>query len=153
LFFSYVIGLLCVYNLAIHSIINLSMDPDRVSLISASIILIFSGVLLLMIRQSKLPIRIFGLSTNNWWPALRESLQWTLVVIAVMILVKWLLVSTVPKYAGFPIIDFNPSQQKFLIFNFALYGLHSPIQEFIARGVLQGSLQHFFKGSNITFRA
>lgn len=153
LFFSYVIGLLCVYNLAIQVMTNLSMDANRASLISAGIIMVFSGVLVVMIRQSRLPIHFFGLSTRNWKPAVRESLLWSTIIIAVLIAVKWSLIQYVPRYSELTVFKFDPTHQKYLAFNFALYGLHSPIQEFIARGVLQGSLQHFFRGKHITFRA
>lgn len=154
LFFSYVIGLLCVYNLAINLIARLSSDASRASIISAVIIVIFSGVLLLMIRQSNLPIRIFGLTTRNWKPAVKESLVWTVGIVAGMIAIKWILITNVDRYSHLPLFDFDPSaQQGAMALNFVLYGLHSPVQEFISRGVLQGSLQHFFTGSNITFRA
>lgn len=154
LFFSYVIGLLCVYNLTIHLITNLSNDVHRASIISAVIIVIFSGVLILMIRQSKLPVRIFGLTTRNWKPAVSESLIWTAIIIAALVAAKWTLITNVDRYRHLPLFDFDPSsQQGYLALNFVLYGLHSPVQEFIARGVLQGSLQHFFTGRNITFRA
>lgn len=153
LFFSYIIGLLCVYNLAINTITNLSMDVDSASLISAAIIIIFCGVLVLMIRQSKLPIRIFGLTTQNWKPAVKESVLWSVFIVAVLVAIKWMLIRYVPRYHDLSLIDFHPTQQKHLAFNFILYGLHSPVQEFIARGVLQGSLQHFFTGKNVTLRA
>lgn len=154
LFFSYVIGLLCVYNLAIHLITSLSSDTSSASTISALIIIIFSTVLILMIRQSKLPIRFFGLTTRDWKPAVRESMMWTVVLIAAMVVVKWVLITNVGRYKDLPLFDFNPSSlQGYLGVNFLLYGLHSPVQEFIARGVLQGSLQHFYTGRNTTFRA
>jgi CRP/FNR family transcriptional regulator, cyclic AMP receptor protein len=153
LFFSYVIGLLCVYNLAVQVLINLSLDTNRASLISAGTILVFCGVLVLMIRQSELPIYMFGLTTRGWKPALTESMTWTVVIILVLVSVKWALVSFVPKYQHLPVFGFDPVHTKYLAFNFALYGLHSPVQEFIARGVLQGSLQHFFRGKNVTWRA
>jgi len=153
LFFSYVIGLLCVYNLAIHLITNLSSDASRASIISALIIVIFSVVLLLMIRQTKLPIRIFGLTTRNWKPAVTESMIWTVGIIAVIVAAKWILITEVDRYKHLPLFDFDSSQQGHLGLNLLLYGLHSPVQEFIARGVLQGSLQHFYTGKNITLRA
>jgi len=153
LFFSYVIGLLCVYNLFIHITTNLSTDANRASIISAAMILIFSSVLILMIRQSKLPVAIFGLTVINWKPALKESLAWTGVIVLILILTKWILIHQFPKYQDLSLFDFDLTNRKYLAFNFTLYGMHSPIQEFIARGVLQGSLQHFFTGRNVTVRA
>jgi membrane protease YdiL (CAAX protease family) len=78
---------------------------------------------------------------------------WTVVLIAALIIIKWTLIHQVPKYQHLSLFDFDLNGKKYLAFNFLLYGLHSPIQEFVARGVLQGSLQHFFIGKNITLRA
>jgi membrane protease YdiL (CAAX protease family) len=153
LFFSYVIGLLCIYNLTIHTITNLSMDANKASVISAMIIVVFGGVLFLMIRQSKLPLPIYGLTTKKWKLAVKESLLWTIVLMAALIIIKWTLIHQVPRYQHLSLFDFDLNGKKYLAFNFLLYGLHSPIQEFVARGVLQGSLQHFFIGKNITLRA
>lgn len=153
LFFSYVIGLLCLYNLTIQIITELSVNPDQASLISAAIIAIFAGGLILMVRETKIPRIRFGLTIKNWKPALRESMVWTLLIITVLILVKWLLVNTVPQYQYLPVIDFQPMGQNYLTFNFILYGLHSPVQEFVARGVLQGSLQNIYTGKYSTMRA
>lgn len=153
LFFSYIIGLLCLYNLAIHQITTLSLDPGRASIISALIIFVFGSGLVLMINQSRLPAQMFGVTIRNWKPALKESMIWTVGIIGVLILLKWLLITNIARYHETPLFNFDLQNQRHLAFNFVLYGLHSPIQEFIARGVLQGSLQHFFKGRNVTGRA
>lgn len=153
LFFSYVIGLLCVYNLGLQQIIDLSANSSRTSLLSAAIILVFCGALVLMIRQSGLPPHFFGLTVRNWKPALKESILWSAIIVAVLVVAKWTLVTYVSRYHHLPVISFDPSHTRFLVFNFALYGLHSPVQEFIVRGVLQGSLQNFFKGRRVTSRA
>lgn len=152
LFFSYVIGLLCIYNLTIQSITDWSLNANLASIISAAIIVIFGVSLVLMIKQSQLPVKLFGITMNNWKPALRESMVWTSIVILSMIAVKWLLIQTVTRYHHLPLFDLHVDN-RYLTFNFLLYGLHSPIQEFVARGVLQGSLQHFFTGKNVKLRA
>lgn len=152
LFFSYVIGLLCIYNLMVGKMAELSLDANKVSLISALIIVAFAMGLIFMIKQSKLPIHVMGLTLRNWRPAVRESLIWSITIVVLMIGGKWLLINSVPRYSHLPLIDFDLSS-KAMGFNFLLYTLHSPIQEFVARGVLQGSLQHFFSGKNVTIRA
>ena len=153
LFFSYVIGLLCFYNLALNGIMTLSMDVNSASLVSAMLIMIFGGALALMVRQSKLPLDIVGLTTKQWKRSVKESVLWTIPVILLCIGAKWALIRYLPKYNDLPLFEINFLQQKHLAFNFLLYGVHSPIQEFIARGVLQGSLQHYFTGKNVTLRA
>jgi CRP-like cAMP-binding protein/membrane protease YdiL (CAAX protease family) len=152
LFFSYVIGLLCVYNLTLHTTSNFSRDVNQATLVSTLIVIIFSGVLYLMTRQSRLPLSQYGLTTKNWRPALNESLRWSGFIILLMILAKWFLIENVTRYQNLPLFDFDPTKEG-VAFNFILYGLHCPVQEFIARGVLQGSLQRFFSGKNVTARA
>ena len=152
LFFSYVIGLLCIYNLTISKISELSFDANKASIISALIIIAFALGLIFMIKQSKLPVHVMGITLRNWKPAVKESVIWSVGIIAVLFAIKWVLISVIPKYQHLALVDFNESSQAFGI-NFLLYGLHSPIQEFVARGVLQGSLQHFFSGRNVTLRA
>jgi CRP-like cAMP-binding protein/membrane protease YdiL (CAAX protease family) len=152
LFFSYVIGLLCIYNLMVGKIAELSLDANKVSMISALIIVAFAMGMIFMIRQSKLPVHVMGLTLKNWRRAMSESLVWSIIIVALMVGAKWLLINTVPKYSHLTLIDFDLSSRS-MGFDFLLYTLHSPIQEFVARGVLQGNLQHFFSGKNVVLRA
>jgi CRP-like cAMP-binding protein len=153
IFFSYVIGLLCLYNLAIHLISQWSTSSMMTSLVSAGIIFVFFAGCLLIIRRSKLPMSLFGLTLRNWKKSVSESMMWTVVVLFGMLLLKWSLITFIPSLHHHPLIQFQPFEAKYQTFNFIIYGLHSPIQEFIARGVMQGSLQHFFVGKNITTKA
>lgn len=152
LFFSYVICLLCVYNLTLQITSNFASDVNRTSVVSAMIVIIFGVVLYLMTRQSKLPSKNYGLTTRNWKPALKESVMWSVLIVTVMVMTKWILIENVDKYQNLPLFDFD-LDKKYLGFNFLLYGLHCPIQEFVARGVLQSSLARFFTGKNVTLRA
>ncbi len=149
IFFSYVIGLLCLYNMAINLISEWSTSSLMTSLVSAGIILVFFFGCLLIIQRSKLPLGLFGLTTKNWKRSLRESILWTVVIMTAMLILKWSLITYVPSFQHHSLIHFQPFEQKYQTFNFILYGMHSPIQEFIVRGVLQGSLQHFFVGRNV----
>jgi CRP-like cAMP-binding protein len=152
LFFSYVICLLCVYNLTLQLTGNFASDANRASIASAIIVITFGLVLYLMTRQSRLPLYSYGLTTKNWKPALKESMLWSVVIIGILVLTKWILIKNIGRYQNLPLIDFDLNK-KYLGFNFILYALHCPIQEFVARGVLQSSLARFFTGKNITLRA
>ncbi len=153
IFFSYVIGLVCLYNMAINLISQWSTSSLMTSLVSAGIILVFFFGCLLIIIRSKLPLELFGLTFRNWKPALRESMVWTCIIMLAMLLFKWGLINLIPSLQGQTLFQFQPFAQKYQTFNFIIYGMHSPIQEFIVRGVLQGSLQHFFVGKNVTAKA
>lgn len=152
LFFSYVICLLCVYNVTLKITANYSTDANRTSIVSAMIAVVFGVVLYFMTKQSKLPLRNYGITFKGWKPALKESLGWSAIIIVALVIAKWTLVRTVVKYQDLPVFDFDINRQ-YLMFNFFLYGLHCPIQEFVARGVLQSSLSRFFTGKNVILRA
>ena len=152
LFFSYVICLLCVYNVTLRLTATYATDVNGSSLVSALIVIVFSGVLYLMTRKSRLPLRKYGLTMRNWRPAVKESLAWSAIVIVGLIAAKWTLIHTVERYKDLTLFDFDLGR-RYIVFNFLLYGLHCPIQEFVARGVLQSSLSRFFTSGNTTLRA
>lgn len=111
-------------------------------------VLSFSSVL--FIRHSGYPIAFFGLTMQNWRIALRESLLYSLILIVTITLLKWLAISLIPSFEHIPILDLGgfypergavPSAQTRFIFG-CVYVIFAPLQEFITRGCLQGSLKH-----------
>ncbi len=97
------------------------------------------------------PISMYGINLNNWKSNLKESMLWTLCFILGLITFKWFLVQFVPYYEGKPVFDFSImsrfSTQK-LIMVYVGYCILAPVQEFVARGVIQGSLEMFLTGKN-----
>jgi len=97
------------------------------------------------------PPSSYGLNLNNWKNNLIESLLWTMYFIAGLIFFKFCLVQFVPYYHGKPIFDFNDLNRFStgnVILVYIAYILLVPIQEFVARGVIQGSLELFLTGKN-----
>ncbi|HEY5511109.1 MAG TPA: type II CAAX endopeptidase family protein [Prolixibacteraceae bacterium] len=102
---------------------------------------ILTSAILLIVR-SKLPLSEFGLTLKNWPRAVKESLVATIAAILLGALLKIVLVR------------FNLSDNTYIIrlsnleWSFAFYIIVAPLQEFLGRGVVQGTLQRIVPGKN-----
>lgn len=97
-------------------------------------------------RQQRRPPRDFGLTLVNGKRAMAESLAVTLLVLVLGGALLW---SQLPP--GQPLVNWGSvakyNRLEFLVF-LAGYPLHSLLQEFIGRGVIQSSLAHFLPKSH-----
>lgn len=103
------------------------------------------------IANCVLPKSEYGLNLQNWRHNVKEALQWTVYFIIGLILFKCFLVQFIPYYQNKPVFDFSilgrftPHR---MVLIYVSYALLVPVQEFVARGVIQGSLEHFLTGKN-----
>ena len=109
---------------------------------SRCIELITLCIVVWLILTTHLPLKDFGLTLKGWKRAVTESLAVSALVIALLAIVKILLNRYSPGV-------FKEKQ----VFNFAYFGilyitylLVAPMQEFIARGTMQGTLSRLFSG-------
>ncbi len=95
---------------------------------------------IMLIIKSKLPLSNFGLTLKNWPRAVKESLYATVLAIFCCTLLKVLMV------------QLNFSDNNYIIrfsnieWSFAFYIIVAPLQEFLGRGVVQGTLQRIVPG-------
>lgn len=117
----------------------------------ASRIIELSALLLVirMIVMSKLPLQSFGLTLANWKKAVVESLLVTGVVISFLVAVK----TAVNIYFPSCFAEKQLFELTYFDFSYLTYILVAPLQEFIARGTVQGTLQHLFVGKYNNFMA
>jgi len=98
------------------------------------------------IRHQNVPISVFGITTTGWRKSLQES-----VLIAIAILPLFILFKIFSAPADEPLITWgtiaNYSSGQ-LAFYLVTYIPHTAIQELIARGIGQGSLQRFMPGAH-----
>lgn len=97
------------------------------------IILIILAIV--MIKHAGLPISKFGVTLNKTKQALTEAFIATAIVLIAMTLLKIWAVYNLESFKGQPIITLST-----INWTFWAYFLVAPIQEFITRGVLQGSM-------------
>ncbi|MEL6503820.1 MAG: CPBP family glutamic-type intramembrane protease [Pseudomonadota bacterium] len=93
------------------------------------------------VSQQKAPVSVFGITTAGWKRALMESLLVALAILPLMVLFKIMgAPADEPLITWATIANYSGAQLALYIIT---YVPHSAIQEFIARGVGQGSLQRF----------
>lgn len=144
--------ILSLYILLLNTarIINHSPISAILATFGVMIALLFVG--LRYITHSQLPFEVFGLTTNNWRAVVRESLLYALGLSLLALLAKWLLIhkfaifSNEPLFNSFANLHKNSSSS--IVFYTAVtvpifYIFIVMIQEFLSRGLLQGSLQHY----------
>lgn len=137
---------LYMFALGITSALSKQIDT---TLISVPILIGFAVGLALNIKYSIYPFSAYGITTENWRYAVKDSLLWTIPLLLVIVGFKALLVFNVTSYEHMPILDFYRSKHStFAMAALAafLYTLFVPIQEGVARCGLQSSFQMFLTG-------
>jgi len=120
--------------------------------ISVPLILGLTFFAFLIIRACPFPLSVFGFTTRNWKKAVFEGIVFTLPVLAVIAIGKWILIQFSPLYKGHAVFEpfalMPNATLKYWLINSAIYCLFIPIQEIMARGALQGPLEKFLAGKN-----
>ena len=100
------------------------------------------SIVILTIYTMRLPLKDFGLTLTGWKRAIIESLFISAPVIALLALFKVMMNNYYPGiFKETQILNFS-----YFGMSYILYLLIAPVQEFIARGAMQGSLTRLFSG-------
>jgi hypothetical protein len=120
-----------------------------------SAILLFGFSAVRLIQSSGYPFEFYGITLKKWGRVALESVLWTLPLLGLMSLLKWVLISTIPTFSTLPFLALVRPDQPFsdLVAKSAFYIILVPVQELIVRGVLQSSFRNFFQGHNRVFYA
>lgn len=112
-------------------------------LFSWSLLISLSLPYLLLIKNFNLSLNEVGITTDNWKKSLTEGLIISSIVILTSIFIYW--IYSLTHIGSRPVLNvlFNPIIP-FTLMDI-LYFLHGYIQEFMARGINQGSLQKFLR--------
>ena len=108
------------------------------------------------VKKSGLPLKTFGLTMDNFMPALKFAAKYTAVFLLFLLIGKWVMTTYFPEIFGKHLIELyslkgGDSFSLFVII--ILYSIHAVIQEFIARGCIQGGLMQFISGKNSALTA
>lgn len=136
-FFVYSGGLLTVstiVNYLLNNYLN-SIDIYSDTFGWAYLIIVFIPSLILVYAM-KIPLSSLGVTWNNWQKSVKEA-----IIVSIICIVFFLVVIGGARYVGLlPEKDLKWHY----IMTLPLYFVHSYIQEFIARGIIQSSFQRFF---------
>jgi len=136
-----VVMMVCLYTLSIILLDNFQLGYTERYVISRSVEMAYLGMNLILVYRSRMPLSEFGLTLKNARQSVVESLAVSAVLILALVMVKLHLIKTVPALSGAAIIAWNKVN-----IDFYTYILSAPLQEFLCRGILQGSIQRFLLG-------
>ncbi|MDF2867406.1 MAG: putative cAMP/cGMP binding protein [Gammaproteobacteria bacterium] len=158
----YTIMMMTVYVLSVNLLSKLAAGSTATTILTAPLILAYALTSLVVIKRSGYPLSFFGFNLYNWRKQTLEALFWTLLFCLGITLVKFGLITFVPKLQHLPLIDYkaiiNPNQAssvslKFMLGMLILYTLTAPLQEMVIRGTIQSLLQDFLTGKYPNFWA
>ena len=154
-FVTHILVIMCAYAFVLRdAIIHLS-SMEFSTLFTVGILVVYAAVVVLMMRRSGYPLRIYGLTMERWPAKAAEAVVWTVGFCAAATLGKAVLLATTDAYDGplfaWPMLHTTTPGR--VVVDALLYGVFSPVQELVARGALQGSLQQFLTGPYVKLRA
>ena len=156
-FVTYVVVGLSLYSFVVRLMANVQgADMAFYTIVSMCVLAFFVALVLVFMRRSGYSMELYGLTFRGAGASVRDALLWTAGFLAVLTGVKWGLLQGVPALAGAPLFSFTlleVARPEAVLADAALYALYSPAQELVARGALQGSLQHLLTGRHVTARA
>lgn len=141
-----------IYIWLLHLAITVEKVLPSTAPITFGLLIIFFGMLTILIVRGNFHHQDLGLTLTDWRASVRDSLKWTAVFMAILVLFKYILISTIPRFSYEPL--FNPfdalrdnKNLLFLIFMGFLYCIVAVIQEILTRGFVQNTVSEYFKES------
>lgn len=146
-FFVYIVIMLSLFTFSLDGLKYIMNVGKNSSYITLPLTLAFFVFFIFFIKTSNFPLSTFGLTLRNWKKAALEGFVFTIPFAAVIVAVKWALISFMPHYVGRPLIEgftaMNTDPKTWWTFLFIYILLVAPLQEFLSRGGLQGPLEEF----------
>lgn len=157
----YTLVILSVYIYATHLLAYLKNYTFSTTYLNIPLMIFLTIPMFVMILHSGYPIEIYGITLKNWKRSVIESIIYTIPFLFIILIYKWLLIKTSASFADHNLFDFTLSlemNKQHVSFWLAaltifLYLLFVPIQEFLARGIMQSSFQQLLVGPHKTFWA
>lgn len=146
-FLVYVLLGLAAYAVTMKSLVEHDVSVHNSTLLTGPMLVLMALAAILWGRHNGLPAQTFGLSWTNVARHIREAVVWTIPAAIVITLGKWAYISLQPELAAEPLFTvlhtpFSPPKA----IGYLVYAGLVPVQEFIARGAIQGPLFQFIKG-------
>lgn len=136
-----VVMMVCLYTLAIILLDNFQLGYTERYIVSRSVEMAYLIMNLILVYRSGFPMSYFGLTLKNAKKSIVESLVVSAVLMLALVMLKVHLIKTIPAFSGASIFAWDKVNV-----DFYTYIISAPLQEFLCRGVLQGSIQKFLLG-------
>jgi len=145
-------AMLSSYQLALSALDVLPETARPNEMILSIVFLIWTVIpVALSLRRSPFSLESYGLTMRRGRQIALEALTWTTPLLVLLLALKLAAMWWVPAVAGRPLFDpaaafpGQPFDLTLFLFAIFLYTIHAPLQEFVVRPGLQGTLQHFIR--------
>jgi CRP-like cAMP-binding protein/membrane protease YdiL (CAAX protease family) len=145
-----ILAMIATYQLALSGLLLVPpVHRPPLSILSFIFVLWTVGPVLLCLRRSPFSLRSYGLTLDKAGSTALRAALWTTPLLMVSLGIKVALIRWGPAMTDRPLFDptalfgGRPFNLEFFLLAMILYCLHAPLQEFVVRVGLQGSLEHF----------
>lgn len=152
---------LTLFTFLLESMASLTKLLGTAAVITTPVMLLLFGMFMFGIKKSGNPLSFYGFTLHHWQKVAWQAFIYTLPVLGIITLAKWLAITYIPTYASSDLFSLgknavqNTSASPWVIglMLFSYVFISSPIQEILFRGGLQSTLQFFLLGKYRYFLA
>jgi CRP-like cAMP-binding protein len=142
---------ICGFVFVVQILAQLIHSKISTSLLSVPLFIIGFIIFLQAVKRSGQPVANYGVTTRNWQKSVWDACIFSIPLMALTVLVKWLLIRFHPGMHGdglFEIMHKAPDGLGLILLEAFVYLLFTPFQEFIVRGSIQGFFEDFLLGKH-----
>jgi membrane protease YdiL (CAAX protease family) len=156
-FIVYLLPLLCGFMFASEWLGSITVETPGTTIITLPIIAVIALVLIRPIRLLALPWAAYGITRARWRESLRDGLLFAIPIVLAATALEFALgeapvfdcIDTLTREYG----SRKAAVRHFVLFNLAYVFVVVPLQELIARGLLQGLMERFIVSKHRTVLA
>lgn len=132
-----------------------SLREQNKSLALATLLLVPLIGSIFVLARSGLPIDLLGVTAKNWRANLIEAVAFSLIGCGLLTAVLYASQLVSSDLAALPLfrVGLTAAPPPMFFAGIAVYAVMAPVQEFVARGSLQGPLEHIFDGPTAAWKA
>lgn len=155
-FLTNVVAIMCAYGACLRIGLWLAARGWPSAPFTVAILVFYVAVLGIMVKRSGQPLAVYGVTVSGWKGHVREALVWSALFLLAVTLLKGIAIHVVPSWRTARLFDWpgwsgmSGATAAALL---AVYVLFVPMQEFVARGALQGSMQVYLPGKQAPLKA
>lgn len=153
--FTHVILMMFVYTSALGVLREFSTGASSSTLTTSALLILMAMGAAWIMKGSGFPPQTFGFTLARWRWVLVDSIVWSAAFCAVMTLSKAALLHWSPAHAGMAMFKpwVSPAGALATLLAYGLYVVLTPVQEFVARGLMQGALTRMLTGRLVPLQA
>jgi CRP-like cAMP-binding protein len=153
--FTNVILMMFLYTSALGVLREFSATGSSSTLTTSALLILMAAGAAWIMKASGFPPGTFGFTLARWPRVLVESAVWSLGFCIAMTLAKAALLRWGGGYGHLQLFQpwMSPAGPGATLLAYALYALLSPLQEFVARGLMQGALAKMLTGPMVPLKS